>query len=142
MSPREKRSADEPVESFDLCDDGSVVIAFDGTSYRLRRPNIGQFRKLRELLYEVQDAPIHLAAELPPRPEGDDLAELDAWKEANRAAGARIESLRFGWIREVVATLCSTPLPGEDELPVWLGTDSIVTDLLTHWSKAPIRTPE
>lgn len=136
MSPREARDA----EVLELKDDATVVLTFDGGSYRLRRPRLGEWNKLRELLYELQDEPLRLAAAMP-SPTGDEEEDRRISVERNRDALARLEDMRLGWIREAAGMLSDQPLPANDDLPAWLADSDVVGELVTHWRKSPIRKP-
>lgn len=130
-------------------DNGTITCSVGGTRYRLRRPKVGELRRLWEGWEEGNDDTIaHIeeraaeVAALDKILDGDDtIAKLDARKERR---GIQTE-IRFanqavwaGWARDAFATLGDGKLPDDDEqLEPWLLTATTGLDFIRHWQKVP-----
>lgn len=100
-----------------LREDGTVLAVIKGEDYVLRRPNIGEFRKIRELL--------NLEEEEKTDDKGDQLL-----KNIDR---------NFDWVNEVI-TMLSDKQPSftKDEAPLWLANGGLGNDFVTHWLSVPL----
>jgi len=109
-------------EGVDLLDDGQVRMAFDGRAVTLRRPKIGELRRL----YEGVEA-------------------IAAAEQAEAEKGARLSYLAgvdevADWWRAVFDALApdGTSLPDDvDDWPVWLLSGSLMGQVLAHWREVP-----
>lgn len=134
-------------EGVDLAPDGTVLLHVDGEVYRLRRPKVGEYRKLKERRSIVQDEALAnlqkaAAAEPPPvKDEKDTAASLERalqQRTLQRAAGDANEQLERDWFAEVADMLCDRELPPQDEWPNWLGQADLAASLFQHWRTVPL----
>lgn len=148
MGEAKRRKATEPeAEGMDWRDDGTVAAVFGGVEYSLRRPTVGEYGKLKELRFAVQDESLRnlkAAAEEAPDDLPDDagqVARLEhtiAQREAQSKANDANEALERKWCAEVWTALGDRPLPPEDEWPAWLGQVEIAQRLFAHWRTVPL----
>lgn len=123
-----------------LAPDGTIVFAFGADDvYTLRRPKIGEYKKLRERLMELASR---------------DEATLRAWRKAVAAANSTLDDDGVGaaidpspglelelsvieWWGDVFAVLSDRPLPPGDEVPVWLTEPTLASEVTAHWRTRP-----
>lgn len=136
-------------------DDGTVTVKIDGERHRLRCPNMGELRRLREeqdaMEAEIRDRYLVFLDEI--RPLREEIAELgsdpenrdgvralrEKAKTIDRDVGREIEGLRAGWMREAFRVLADKPLTDDDDrLQPWMLTDQGPADLLSHWRMRPV----
>lgn len=156
--PEEERS---PAE---LLNSGLVRLHIGDRRYRLRRPFMGEFRRIREAFLEVNDELSDLAmdvqlqgtrirdrvAELNQRQIGadapltsDELDELKKLRQEDRTIArgltARREELYQQWLTDVFAVLSMDgPLPGDDTSEPWLLDPQFIAELVRHWQTRPL----
>lgn len=141
--------ADE--EGMELLPDGTIrwgwaVAAGKRARFTMRRPTLGEFRKLREQLHTLQDetsdAQIKTAdasrviLEATTERKYDDLPEA---RTVVRDQTERIEEANMGWLRESFDLLADKPLPASDDLPAWFsGAGALITEMVNHWRVRPL----
>lgn len=130
--------------------DGSVVMALAEGSLRLRRPTLGEYRRLREALHDVVDRIAGEADEARATARELDEAgadETDPEVVASLTAKARVqqrqltnrlEDLRFEWLVYVAEVLGDRPLGVDDALP-WMTQPQVAAELVGHWRSVPSR---
>lgn len=143
-----------------LAPNGTAVITIGTKAFRLRRPKVGEFRRLRESFFamseEVQDVAADtleriepISAQLEELSDKSDLdpddrtLRRDLRRQASKLVAEqrdRFESLRFGWIREVFDELSENGhLPEEDDdLEPWLIDPRFQAELVKHWQTRPL----
>lgn len=101
-------------DKFELKDDGTIVIGWDALSFTLRRPRLGEFRKLKE------------ATKSENRDEDDDLMN-ERWM-----------ALAFKMLSPHPLPKAPKNLD-EDERPVWLlDNAAVVHSMFAHWRSVPL----
>lgn len=151
MTDEEPQADDQPVpEGLELRKDGTILAVVDGERYRLRRPKIGEYRKLLERRDEMSDnllrtdrdetsAAAALAGLMEEARNSDvDVEVLIAARNKLREASAAARDLTPTWVGEVFDLLGDRPLPSEDERPSWFVAPQLVGTLLGHWRAAPL----
>lgn len=119
---------------------GTVTVTFDDNTYKLKRPNFGQFRYFNRKYYGIVD---DLSARL-----NEARAMLDGEPSEEDAEKARqmVRDLGATPLHElttpVLAEMFSQvgdPLPEDsDDWPAWLITDpSLMRQILDHWRTVP-----
>lgn len=111
-------------DEIEIKKDGQIRLRIDGESYLLRRPKIGELRRLEEatdaLAVQERDEKIAAKAEeRPPRPMTDEILD---------------------WWRDVVETLeqKDQTLPVDnDDLPAWLASPQLLGDARLTWRTVP-----
>lgn len=133
-------------DGLELVKNGTARLFVDGEVWRLRRPKLGEYRKLRELLEERDDARIALLAEMvPPEKMPDDASQADkaertiAIRRAAREIDAKVEALNREWMAEALALLCDHDPPDPDSWPAGMDSTETIIALNTHWRSAPLR---
>lgn len=128
----------------EMVKDGTVRLFVDGDTIKLRRPKVGEFRKLRERAYEVADAKLNnlrdavIEAPAQDAPQAERLAHTMESRKANREMKAANEVLDQEWMAEAVDMLGDKALPeARDDWPVWLGSAALATQLFEHWQSVP-----
>ncbi len=145
-------------------DDGTVTCTVAGKRHRLRRPNMGELRRLRELSTAVDD---DVSAVLDPHRERfaelrADIARLEVAAESGDATPGELselrreqqhlnnkllpemEAIRAAWIRDVFTTLADPPLEASttddpsDGLEPWMVEPTIAGLLQVHWKAVPL----
>ena len=139
--------ADEPLT---LKPDGTIACSVGQTSYKLRRPNVGELRRLWEAWEEASDDTIahrqtHADAleAVEETLAGDDTeAKKDARKDHRRIKAdirASDHAIWAAWIRDVFDTLGKQKLPeSDDDLEPWLLTLNTGVRFLQHWQATPL----
>lgn len=156
--PHEVREvADEAVQFHD--DDGTITCSVGGKRHRLRRPKLGEFRRLRETQVQIEDD-VRAAAD----PFRDELSDLDRraveatedgrvdearslrdeWRTVNDKALVEIEIVRARWVRSVFAVLSDIKLPEPDDddpaadLEPWMVSATLPAAFVYHWRHRPL----
>lgn len=171
IGPNGSASDDRP--EVELLASGKVRITIEvedtetGTAtprvWMLKRPKIGQMKRLRELLYEQQDSnhartieearqraqeAVDAAKAEEASPDASPAEKLEARLqnleqnyEANRKSRARGEELEIsylGWTKAAVGMLSGQSLDiDDDDLPFILATGEFVTALQHYWRTVP-----
>lgn len=130
---------------------GTVVVEFDGETYRLTRPKMKHVSYFTRRVAEISDGARTELADIAKRlEEATDKADNKPTK-ANLNAQAKVaeemaEFLALPFyrrshvvLREMFEQLGDRPLPEDlDEWPAWLGGDLELPGAITnHWRKAP-----
>lgn len=136
-------------EGLELHDNGTITAVLDGERFQLRRPRVGEFRKLREVLHESQDHLHELADEV--KAAGQSLASaqtadndaeslrlLSEVRRLNRRYDIANEDANMGWMHEAFAMLADKPIGANDDLPLWMADGSTITTLIEHWRTVPL----
>jgi hypothetical protein len=154
------------VDGFTSEPDGTVTIRLDDGVRRLRRPKVGELRRLKDRYRDELDAiqsvaehvrseGAHIAIERAGLPiaESDEGSRmrLDELKHEERnllrALNEAKEGAALSWLRfafeggehygEHVNGLADKPLPVDDDLPSWFLSLEAGRSLLDHWQTAP-----
>lgn len=143
----ERKGPDVP-DGVELHKDGTVTIFTDGERLRLRRPKLGEFRKLRELLHEREDAHLRLLAEqAADRAEkpgedasaDDKLAFTMAINARSRALTDALNALNIEWVQAAMGMLAPGEVPAPDDWPSGMDSADFVAALVGHWRAVPLR---
>lgn len=137
----------EPVDdSYELRPNGIVIVTLDSEVHSLRRPKVGEYRKMRERLWDLQDEKVAITQRHRDEAEarakdlkGSDemVVTLDVRKRS-RALTADLEELNEQWVREAFDVLADKPLvAGVDDWPTWLRESDFITVLVEHWRSVP-----
>lgn len=131
-----------------LNDDGTIDLTFDTDAgeertVRLRRPRLGQFKRLRSYLNDVNAEHRAFVATLrEPPAEGE--AAPDAQAILISVAEA-LEEASLKWWRltlvgdDTFVALATETVPDESDWPVWLQTPDSITKTFAHWRSVPLR---
>lgn len=103
-------------EALDLLPDGRVRLSLEDSVITLRRPNLGELRKLRGRIDEL-------------------VVEARAAREAGADRDQSAELLT--WAVEAFAMLGDGQLPSNDELPPWFESPELSVKLIGHWRTVP-----
>lgn len=152
----------QPSEAFDLVNNGTARIFIEGEPYAMRRPKVGEYKKLRELLNETseriqakaQEKPKKAPAkkrtkvaaeptdEEPPKIEDDADAKFAEAREARRITNELndfVEAQYQDWVDEAVKMLGDKPLPpNRDDWPLFTMSFEFITKLIQHWRSVPL----
>lgn len=130
---------------------GTVVVEFDGETYRLTRPKMKHVSYFTRRVAEISDGARTELADIAKRlEEATDKADKKPTK-ANLDAQAKVAEEMADFLalpfyrrshvvlREMFEQLGDRPLPEDlDEWPAWLGGDLELPGAITnHWRKAP-----
>lgn len=136
-----------PDDGYSLLPDGRTRITLDSEDWLIRRPKIGEYRKLRERLWDLQDQKVtitarhrDIAAERAKELKGESEAvqALDVRKRS-RDLTAELEELNEQWIRETFDLLGDRPAPEAiDDWPTWLRESDFISTLVEHWRAVPL----
>lgn len=122
-------------EGLSLKDDGTAALVIDGRALVIRRPKLGEFRKIRERLYEAQDANMQQVES----PTDDTDAEARrAFLVALRAEGEAAENRYLEWLAEALTVLGVNDVPARDDLPAWAAMPTLASQLMAHWRDVPL----
>lgn len=127
-------TAEDKVE---LHENGGATLAFDGRTIRLRRPRIGEWRKLRQSLWDLQDEETRLRAGLSAAPKSDEPEARAEWRSGLRSVNDQIEDQVCAWVCECVDVLGDGELPDQAELPGWFTNPGLVAELSRHFTRLP-----
>lgn len=140
-------------DGIELNKDGTVLCVIEGDRIRLRRPKIGEYRKLEERLDQLDDERLSVSvaradasrrlAEIQMAATSDDaegnVAEtLQSARAALREILQRAESLNLEWLNEAFVMLGDKSLPPLGELPASFLDPELIRDLRKHWRTAPL----
>lgn len=136
-------------EGLELHKNGTVTVVLDNDRIVLRRPKMGEFRKLRELLHANQDTLYEMADEAgllrasivtegEEATSPENAARLQRARRMEREMTRRTEDLNLGWMRETLALLGGGTVPADDDLPLWMADGSAITTLIGHWRSVPL----
>lgn len=132
-------------DKLEMVKDGTVRAFVDGKRYVMRRPKIGEYRKLRELAQGMDDAMLEVAkrqieinAEREAATAANDEEKLTELRGLLRGLAVKAEDLRLGWLGEAQTLLGDKPLPPADELPAFFLDPKLPADLLEHWRDRPL----
>jgi hypothetical protein len=164
VSDTEHPPEQTPDEGVEITSTGLVHLIIDGTDYWLRRPKIGEMKRLEELIVAAAKLQTDRLSRLAERVEeaaavaeaakaahgaDSESAAVEASAEANDVVEAAeaaeddmaaiVEGLLNAW-REVVRTLERErrTLPDEnDDLPPWLANFDLFTEMRKAWRTLP-----
>lgn len=154
------------VDGFSPEPDGTVTIQLDDGPRRLRRPKVGELRRLKDRFRDAVDGIQATAQRVRvqgasnaqeraglPLDESDEAARmrLDELKHEDRTLVQELEAAKeaaaLSWLRfvfeggdhygEHVNGLADKPLPVDDDLPAWFLNIDAGRALLDHWQTAP-----
>lgn len=146
--PEATNAPEEAVSALDLRPDGRIVIDFGENEVTLRRPTLGEFRRWRTKLSEINDLTIRIRLRHRTEIE-EEIAAGDAMPEeeklARRAARtAEVDDVgereATAWWAEVFSALAAGDgVPDSQEWPPFLvfGED-VLPDVLNHWRAVPL----
>lgn len=147
MPPTERKGPDVP-DGFDLRPDGTILLHVDNDRWRLRRPKLGEFRKLREALQERDDQALRLTsarvASLPDKLP-DDASQADkeeravSVKQASRDFEESIRSLNVAWLANALTMLADSTPPEPDDWPSGADEPDTIAQIVQHWRSVPLR---
>ncbi len=132
--------------SLEMADNGTVTFDLDGTTIKLRRPTLGEYRDvLREPLDEIMDtandalndinAMADAAADMP---ADEQRAKLPETRKFRREIGRKLDDMRLDWFRTVCKVLGPADLNFDDiEMPVWALDADLAAELVSHWRTRP-----
>lgn len=139
-------SAPAPPDGFELINNGTARLVVDGQVWRLRRPKLGEFRKLREALDERDDAHLRIISEH--RSEDKPADDADAEEKLAFTLGARargraiseqVAALNVEWLGEALRLLCDREPPAVDDWPAGMDESGTISALVSHWRSVPLR---
>lgn len=137
---------DQVPDGFELVSNGTARLMIDGEVWRLRRPKVGEFRKLRELLHERDDERLRRIAsqenhEKPAEDASQDekLAYTLALAQRSRVLQEEVEDLDLNWTAQALTILADHQPPPIDDWPSGMGSSEFIQQLLTHWRSVPLR---
>lgn len=154
-----------PADGFTFERDGTVTVHLDDGDRTIRRPKVGELRRLREAHTGLQRAKRHerqamnervadvqrRIEALPPTDADTPGRRSELLHEAEAEGEGFIDFVygqNIGWARlafdggqhhgEHVAGLADKPLPdNDDDLPAWFLDAGLPAALLNHWTTAP-----
>lgn len=117
-------AANRAADEIEIKASGEIRLRIEGESYLLRRPKVGELRRLEEIVDRLAE---------------DERAERVAAKAEERTARSFAPEI-LAWWQDVVETLESKDrtLPDDhDELPAWLANPQLLGDLRVCWREVP-----
>lgn len=133
-------------DGLELVKNGTARLVIDGELWKLRRPKLGEYRRLRELIEERDDARISLLAEIEtPEKLPDDATPAQkaertiAIRRAARAIDAKVEELNRQWVASALRVLADHAPPDPDDWPAGMDSVETIVALNNHWRSAPLR---
>lgn len=146
MAGSERRGPDVP-DGIELHKDGTATLSIDNDRWRMRRPKLGEFRKLRELLHSREDERLRRLGEfgeLPAAPAKDapndeKVAYTAAVNAQQRAITDVMQDLNIDWLEQALTMLCEREPPPADDWPSGMAESEMVTKLVEHWRAVPLR---
>ncbi len=144
----DRTSAPVP-DGFDLKPNGTALLLIDGQQWRIRRPKLGELRKLRDLMADRDDErwqviADHNSVEVPDKPAEDaPMEDKRAFlRSQNRRATSLTDAvvqLNIDWMVEAMTILADKPLPSPDDWPSGMETFEMTAALFEHWRSVPLR---
>ncbi len=141
----ERKGPDVP-DGFDLSSDGTILLHIDNERWRLRRPKLGEYRKIREWLRENEDEHRAIIAGIAvvDRPgedatQDDKTAYLTNVTARSRDITDRTEAMNVAWVAKVIGMLSDKDAPDVDDLPAGCQSGEFVGSLVEHWRSVPLR---
>lgn len=143
-----KPKVPETEDQYVLNPDGTVTIVVDGDVWTMRRPKVGEYGKLRERLWALQDektvitdrhrmAAAEHAKELA-KGDADPIEQVLAPRRAAREMAIELEELNNQWIREAFDLLADSPAPEATDIwPTWMRESGFISRLVEHWRSVP-----
>lgn len=141
----------EAAEGLELRKDGTVVAHIDGSRHVLRRPKIGELKKLRERYEGLSDEQLTLDEAVEVAAEalsaitervsaGEKVpkAKVIAARARLREARHKAEEITPRWLDDVFALLSDAPLPSEDDRPAWFYEPKLYATFVAHWRTVPL----
>lgn len=129
------------MDGIDYKPNGEIVVSFDDTTYRLRRPKLREYRWLSERLTELRAETTKIS---------DKIDELRAARLTENPDEERIEhdianlnkpiyEYLGPLVRDIVVKVGDKPLPDDmDDWPPWLAMDPLLpAEILAHWRTVP-----
>ncbi len=130
---------------------GTITCWVGETRHKLRRPTVGDLRRLWEgwedtavavdRVDETDSARIDTLAKKSDDPGSTPAKRAEARAQRHelvRGNRAEKQTLWAKWIRDVFATLSGETLPDDDDdLEPWMLTVSVGADFLRHWQTVP-----
>lgn len=148
-----------PEEGLDLRANGTIHLWIDGRKFRIRRPRLREFRRIREDYQErldriAEESARHdvwekdLIDRVGERRKSDPAAGMTADERAEDQKRGReltetIEREMLGWWVEVLDVLGHDANPRLDDddptgdLTPWLGNSTVANRAIGHWRSAP-----
>lgn len=122
-------------KQLELADDGRVIIRTSTQEWILRRPTLGEYRKLMELTQTADD---RLREAVLAVPEGEDQAAEQLRISGDLQAGVGGVALYGGVITAFIELLAEGEPPDVDDLPAWAATSRPVARMIAHWRAVPL----
>jgi len=130
----------------DLRPNGIITLPLTSSlTITLRRPNLGEFRDMREQFDELADATndalseiairVDEAAEMTREQQLEKRQETRVWR---RQVTSELEGKRLDWLRMVCERLGDKRLPDDvNELPAWITDPGLAASMTRHWVNHP-----
>lgn len=170
MAPRTtpRKNADSAGDDrFEMTQDGKCRLTVGGTTIRFRRPKFGEFRQLREMLYERDDESLRLTAAATDKAKQlrmaagipEDQAKVDPAVVESDASSAerlgvaldirtamreldnRVLDLNVAWVQAALDMLREDEVdevPDPSEWPPEMSESPFLKDLIEHWRHRPL----
>ena len=111
--------AEDEGDTIEYLDSGRIRAVLDGKRYTLRLPKLGEYKKLRQRLADMQEDEARRQDE--GTPTTDSVVGLEEFMDA------------------AFDQLGDSPLPPDhDDWPAWLPTFNTVGRMLSHWRAVPL----
>lgn len=120
------------MKQLELADDGRVIIRTDGGEWVLRRPTLGEYRRLVELA-GAADEKLRVAVEA--------TEDVNAQVQISAALqyGAEGQPALYGAvIRAYIEMLAEGEPPDIDDLPSWAVSSRAAARMIGHWRAVPL----
>lgn len=138
--------AQQVPDGFELVSNGTARLVVNGDIWRLRRPKLGEYRKLRELLQERDDERIRLLGGQVRLEKPDDDASAEDKTEYTltlrhraRDLADKVADLDVAWVTEALTMLADHALPPVDDWPAGMDSPEFIAGLVEHWRTLPLR---
>lgn len=156
-TPKKPKAVADGDDGFEMRKDGKCVLTVRGETHRFRRPRLGEFRELREKLYERDDESLRLTAALndsvrardddakpddaAERSQSERLQESLEAKKALRDLDRAVSALTEAWMVDALELLKEdedAEIPPPDDWPPEMAETSFVAELVNHWRHRPL----
>lgn len=162
-TPKKKAAGgDEGGDRFDMLQSGKCVLVIDGEVFTFRRPKLGEFRRMREALFEREDNILRATAEsnvanqaeeadqaeTPEKVETvaalNDVEKLDTLlmptRLRQRALSDTIIDLNAAWVADSLGQILEgdRTMPAADDWPPEMVESTFLVNLTNHWRHVPL----
>lgn len=127
------------MEGIDYRPDGTILIGFDGQTWRLERPTLGVYKQFTGRLAEMRQAIQQVNSQIVQLRNQLDDNNTSEVQQKIEDLNVPIWEYSLPILADLVATVSDRPLPeNQDSWPAWLATNfAIPSRIVEHWNEVP-----